>query len=240
MHRRFCLPFLLHSLVALLSLASPGSSLGGTLEAITFHAEPGKWFLPVDEAVDELKWPVRRDDMGKVFQLDDATVLPGSLRCLPDGTELVSTEQLAQAGAEVTPPDEKGRLRVGGFFRGFTLVVSGQRVVVSLKKQQLQAWQGERLVMQTRISSGRNGRTPAGEFRAGPFRSVMHHSTLYQNAPMPWSVQIHGNVFIHGFGIVPNYPASHGCIRVPLNEGNPARFFYEWVLDGTTVTVTKD
>ena len=116
--------------------------------------------------------------------------------------------ELAQAGAEVSPPDEEGRVRVGGFFRGFTLVVSPQRVVVSLKKQQLQGWQGERLVLQTRISSGRNGRTPAGEFHAGPYRAQMHRSSLYDWAPMPWSVQINRHVFIHGFTSVPHYPAS--------------------------------
>lgn len=227
-------------LTTLFVFAQALSSWGGTIEAVTFNAEPGKLFLPVDEAVEELKWPLRRDDMGKVFQLNEMMLPPGALRALTDGTELVSTDQLVQAGAEVSPSDEKGRVRVGGFFRGFTLVVSPQRVLVSLKRQQLQGWQGDRLVLQTRISSGRNGRTPAGEFRAGPFRTVMHHSTLYQNAPMPWSVQINGNVFIHGFTSVPNYPASHGCIRMPLNEGNPAKFFYEWVLNGTPVSVTKD
>lgn len=232
------MPRLLFSLFAFLLMTS--AVVGGTIEAITFAAEPGKLFLPLDEAADELSWPVRRDDMGKAFQLKDMLLPPGSLRTLTDGTELVSTAQLAEAGAEVSQPDEEGRVRVGGFFRGFTLAVSPQRVEVSLKKQQLQGWQGKRLVLQTRISSGRNGRTPAGEFRAGPYRARMHRSSLYQNAPMPWSVQINGHVFIHGFTSVPNYPASHGCIRVPLTEGNPAKFFYEWVLNGTPVSVKRD
>ncbi len=216
------------------------NAAAGPIEGITFAAEPGEVFLPVDEALDELKWPVRRDDMGLVFQINETPLRSGSLRQLTDGTELVTTELLAEAGAAVSAPDENGRIRVGGFFRGFTLVVSPQRVVVSLKKQQLQGWQGDRLVLETHISSGRNGRTPAGEFRAGPFRSAMHYSKLYDNAPMPWSVQIHGNIFIHGFKSVPNYPASHGCIRMPLTDGNPAKFFYEWVLSGTPVSVKKD
>ncbi len=216
------------------------AALGAAIDAITFNAEPGKLFLPVDEAAEELKWPLLRDDMGKVFQLNEMTMRAGSLRSLTDGTELVSTEQLAQAGAAVSPPAEDGRVRVGGFFRGFTLVVSPQRVEVSLAKQQLQGWQGNRLVLQTRISSGRNGRTPAGEFRAGPYRAQMHRSSLYDWAPMPWSVQINRHVFIHGFSSVPSYPASHGCVRVPLTEGNPAKFFYEWVLTGTPVSVKRD
>lgn len=233
-----CAIALLFSLLACLTLASP--TCGATIDAITFAAEPGKLFLPVNEALDELKWPVGRDEMGRVLLLNELGLRAGSLRTLTDGTELVSLDLLAEAGAQVSPMDEEGRVKVGGLFRGFTLKAGAQRVVVSLKSQQLQGWQGDRLVLQTHISSGRDGRTPAGEFRAGPFRTRMHHSSLYHNAPMPWSVQINGNVFIHGFTSVPDYPASHGCIRVPLTEGNPAKFFYEWVLNGTPVSVTKD
>ena len=224
----------------LLSVFVALTAMAGPIEGITFAAEQGKVFLPVDEALDELKWPVRRDDMGLVFQINETPLRSGSLRRLTDGTELVDTDLLAEAGAEVSAPDENGRIRVGGFFRGFTLIVSPQRVEVSLKNQRLKGWQGKRLVLETHISSGRNGRTPAGEFSAGPYRSAMHYSKLYDNAPMPWSVQINGNVFIHGFKSVPHYPASHGCIRVPLTDGNPAKFFYEWVQSGTPVSVTKD
>ena len=218
-------------------LATAGPLAGATLEAIVFAAEPSRLFITVDEAASALRWPVMRDDKGKVLQINDLAFRAGSLRQLTNGAELISTDALAQAGAPVFPPDEKGLIRVGGPFRGFTLAVSPQRVEISLAKQQLRCWQGDRLVLQTRISSGRNGRTPAGEFRAGPYRAVMHRSSRYHNAPMPWSVQINGHIFVHGFSSVPNYPASHGCIRVPLDEGNPARFFYDWVLTGTPVTV---
>ena len=224
--------------LAVLSLLSQASA--APLEAITFAAEPGKIFVPVEEAAGELKWTVQRDDMGKVYQINDIALRAGSLRSFTDGTELVSTDLLAEAGAEVAGPDSEGRVSVsGGLFRGFSLVVPAQRVEIDLKRQQLRGWQGARVVLETRISSGRRGSTPAGNFSAGPFRSRMHHSSRYQNAPMPWSVQINGHIFVHGFTIVPRYPASHGCIRLPLDEGNPARFFYEWVQNGTPVVVTK-
>jgi hypothetical protein len=218
-------------------MAATGTLAAATLEGIVFSAEPGQVFVPVDEAVDALNWCVGRDDERKIFQLNDMELRAGSLRTLTDGTELVSTEMLAKAGAPVSTPDEKDRIRVGRLFRGFTLLVSPQQVEIDLAKQRLEARQGSRLVLQTRISSGRNGRTPAGNFRAGPFRAVMHRSSRYNNAPMPWSVQIHGHIFVHGFTSVPNYPASHGCIRLPLDEGNPAKFFFEWVLSGTPVNV---
>ena len=66
----------------------------------------------------------------------------------------------------------------------------------------------------------------------------MHYSKLYHHAPMPYSVQVTGNIFIHGFSYVPRWPASHGCIRVPLTGDNPARRFYEWVEFGTPIEIS--
>jgi len=110
-------------------------------------------------------------------------------------------------------------------------------VVVDKTNQELRGYQSGLLVFQTRISTGRPGReTPSGVYRVQS-KSLMHYSTLYENSPMPYSVQISGNYFIHGFDLVPNFPASHGCIRVPLTGENPAREFYSWVNEGTKVVV---
>jgi lipoprotein-anchoring transpeptidase ErfK/SrfK len=137
------------------------------------------------------------------------------------------------------PPDKQGPVIFRQGRHRLRLTPAVQRAEVSLRDQKLRGWQGDRLVFESRVSSGREGRTPAGKFRAGPYKARQHYSSRYHNAPMPWSVQINGHIFVHGFTSVPNYPASHGCIRVPLNEGNPARFFYEWVHRGTPVTVTR-
>lgn len=211
-----------------------------TLEGIAFAAEPGKLFVPVHEAARELRMPLTLNEENRVVRLNELEVSAGTLRQLLDGTELVHMEQLASFGAEVAEPDADGTVKVGRVFRGFKVRAAEQRVVISLAKQQLQAWQGSRLILQTNVSSGRNNRTPAGEFHAGPYRAQMHRSSRYHNAPMPWSVQINGHIFVHGFSSVPAYPASHGCIRMPLDKGNPARFFYEWVLTGTPVSVTAE
>jgi len=109
-----------------------------------------------------------------------------------------------------------------------------QRVVIDKSQQVLRAYEGNRLVLQSPVSTGRRGReTPNGRFRAQS-KSLMHYSRLYQNAPMPYSVQIAGNYFIHGFSSVPSYPASHGCIRLPVDT---ARQFYDWVHYGTPVDI---
>ncbi|WP_395741750.1 L,D-transpeptidase [Prosthecobacter sp.] len=207
------------------------------VQAVTFAAEPGVIYAPLLDAAKQLHLDVTRDKEGRCVQLENLVLQPGALRQLIDGTELVRAADLplAHPGITLTTEDSITVLR-RGFYR-MSLSVGPKQVEVNLATQQLQAWQGDRLVLQTHISSGRNGRTPQGSFTAGPFRARMHYSHLFNNAPMPWSVQIHGHVFIHGFTSVPDYPASHGCIRLPLDGGNPARFFYEWVDNGTPVRV---
>jgi lipoprotein-anchoring transpeptidase ErfK/SrfK len=115
-----------------------------------------------------------------------------------------------------------------------------KRVIVDKTVQKLSAYEGERLVIESRVSTGQQGRrTPSGNFRAG-YKERMHYSTLYDNAPMPWSVQVNGNYFIHGYTSVPDFPASHGCIRMPLDGDNPAKRFYDWVEKGTPIRVTGE
>jgi lipoprotein-anchoring transpeptidase ErfK/SrfK len=115
---------------------------------------------------------------------------------------------------------------------------TGKHVEIDKTHQMLRAYDGNKLVFQTRISTGKWDRsTPNGQFTAGE-KERMHYSRLFQNAPMPYSVEVVGDVFIHGFSVVPRHPASHGCIRVPLDEGNPAKRFYDWVEPGTPIEIT--
>jgi hypothetical protein len=207
------------------------------LEAVTFFPDPGVLYVPLEEAARELRWEPQRNEAGQCVRLQGAVVPPGSLRRLPDGTELVGTWDLQRAGAEVGPGAEAGAVVVRRGFRAFDLKAGPKQVEINLARQQLRGWQGSRLVIESRISSGRRGSTPTGSFRAGPFRARMHYSSRYHHAPMPWSVQIKGHVFIHGFTSVPNFPASHGCIRLPLDGNNPARFFFEWIDNGSPVRI---
>jgi hypothetical protein len=117
---------------------------------------------------------------------------------------------------------------------------SNKRVLVDKTTQTLTAYEGNKIALQSRVSTGRMGRrTPSGHFTAGE-KQRMHYSRLFDNAPMPWSVQISGNYFIHGFASVPDHPASHGCIRMPLDGDNPAKRFFDWVETGTPIEVTGD
>lgn len=113
-----------------------------------------------------------------------------------------------------------------------------QHVVIDKSTQTLRAYEGAILVFQSHVSTGRWDRsTPNGTYSAGE-KSRIHYSRLYHHAPMPYSVQVTNNVFIHGFTYVPAWPDSHGCIRLPLDGQNPARRFYEWVQPGTPIEIT--
>ncbi|BCU78302.1 hypothetical protein llg_30170 [Luteolibacter sp. LG18] len=216
--------------------ASPLSAT--TVDGITFDGAP-EVYLPVNETARRLGWNVARDKKANL-SLNGVALTPKTGRRSFYGAELVSIAKLAEAGATLFPGENPGEIEVYSWTRHFTVTVSPKRVEVSLKRQRLRAWQGDRLVLQTKISSGRSGRsTPAGEFKAGPSKERLHRSRLYNNAPMPWAVQINGHVFIHGFTSVPDYPASHGCIRMPLGGKNAARCFYEWVVRGTPVSVAR-
>jgi len=110
-------------------------------------------------------------------------------------------------------------------------------VEIDKTTQTLRAYEGDKLILETHVSTGKwDGSTPNGQFAAGD-KYRMHYSRLFDNAPMPYSVEVTGNVFIHGFGSVPRWPASHGCIRVPLDAGNPAKQFFEWVEPGTPIEI---
>lgn len=78
------------------------------------------------------------------------------------------------------------------------------------------------------ISSGTSNSTPLIKFVVMNMDEV-HNSRLFDEAPMDHALHIYNNYYIHE-GIVPGYPASHGCIRIfPLD----ARFlFYQWAKPG--------
>ncbi len=66
------------------------------------------------------------------------------------------------------------------------------------------------------VSTARAGKvTPNGTYHPQTLKR-MHYSTLYNNAPMPFSIFFHGNYAIHGTDQVEKLgcPASAGCVRL--------------------------
>jgi len=211
-----------------------------TLEAITFALDSKRTFLPLIEASQKLGWSPRADEEKRTVVLNGKTLSTRAMRTFTDGTKLISLQTLTVAGATVTPQEDDPAFKVSFSRRHFRVIRAGKRAEINLKEQLLRAWEGKRLVLETNISSGRGSSTPSGEFKAGPYKARRHYSSRYNNAYMPYSVQVTGHIFIHGFKHVPKYPASHGCIRLPyLTDENPARFFYEWIDKGTPITIIR-
>src|SRR5215211_1126965 len=65
------------------------------------------------------------------------------------------------------------------------------------------------------VSTGKAGfRTPTGRFRV--YRRERWSWSPTYRAWLPWAEYFKGGNAIHGYPRVPAYPASHGCVRVPL------------------------
>jgi hypothetical protein len=113
----------------------------------------------------------------------------------------------------------------------------GVRMVVSLPQQRLYVFRDGELFTTSAVSTGKRGHgTPTGTFRILQ-KAVFHRSNLYSSAPMPYMQRLtQGGVALHA-GHVPGYPASHGCIRLPLAM---AKKLYKLTNFSTTaVTVTR-
>ena len=110
-------------------------------------------------------------------------------------------------------------------------------LVVSLKNQRVTVYDKSGVVAVSPISSGRVGNpTPMGVFSILE-KQKMHHSNLYDNAPMPNMQRITWSGVAMHAGVLPGYPASHGCIRLP--HGFSQRL-YNMTKTGARVIVTRD
>ena len=89
-------------------------------------------------------------------------------------------------------------------------------VRVTVSTQTMSVARGGELLHVWRVSTARPGKvTPRGTFHP-QILVRFHRSSLYNNAPMPWSIFFHGNYAIHGTTEVGRLgrPASAGCIRL--------------------------
>jgi lipoprotein-anchoring transpeptidase ErfK/SrfK len=136
------------------------------------------------------------------------------------------------------------------------------RIVVSIPKQRAYLMIGEKIVADGPISSGRRGHESPTGHKHVLEKDPNHHSSLYGDfvdssgrtvrggvsarsdsapsgthfagAPMKWFLRLtEDGVGMH-VGILPGYPASHGCIRQSVDG---AKLIYDHVKVGTSVDV---
>lgn len=203
------------------------------LDGITFAPNPGRLLAPLRKACESLGLPVRFVE-GELTVDGQPVDMDGPI--LADGTRLIPVRDLAQWGVAVTWDKSTRTAHLSREGEAVDVRLGEKRVTIDKTTQRLRAIQGNAVVVDARVSTGREGkRTPNGTFAAGPYKARMHRSSLYNDAPMPYSVQIVGNIFVHGYATVPNAPASNGCIRLP-NDG-PAETFFRWVEIGTPIEI---
>jgi lipoprotein-anchoring transpeptidase ErfK/SrfK len=135
-------------------------------------------------------------------------------------------------------------------------------IVVSIPKQRAYLMIGEEIVADGPVSSGKRGHeTPRGHFTVME-KDPNHHSSLYGDfvdrsgrvvragvsahidsapsgthfagAAMKWFLRLTGEGVGMHIGILPGYPASHGCIRESVDG---AKLFYDHAKVGTPVDV---
>jgi len=107
-------------------------------------------------------------------------------------------------------------------------------ISISIEEQRLKIYDSNGLYAETPISTGMRGHsTPMGVFSVIG-KEKFHRSNIYSGAPMPYMQRITwSGIAIHA-GVLPGYPASHGCIRMPTNF---AIRMYGWTRLGARVVI---
>ena len=108
-------------------------------------------------------------------------------------------------------------------------------ISISIDQQKIRVYDSNGLFAEDRVSTGMKGHpTPMGVFSVIQ-KHRMHHSNIYSGAPMPFMQRITWSGVAMHQGVLPGYPASHGCIRMPATF---AVKMWNWTKMGARVLVT--
>ena len=122
-------------------------------------------------------------------------------------------------------------------------------IYVNLEKQTLTAYQGDELILETLISSGKWGRTPPGEYQIwvkmrATLMSGGSGNDAYYLPNVPYTMffygdgmskaagyALHGAYWHNNFG----HPMSHGCVNMREVD---AKIIYDWASPATDGNIT--
>lgn len=108
-------------------------------------------------------------------------------------------------------------------------------IVVSIDRQKVTVYDTHGVFAESPVSTGMKGHsTPMGVFSVIQ-KHKFHHSNIYSGAPMPYMQRITWSGIAMHAGVLPGYPASHGCIRMPMAF---AVKMWNWTRMGARVIVT--
>jgi hypothetical protein len=143
--------------------------------------------------------------------------------------------QGAKESAELAFARQAEKLKPGQWVWKAEIAPSGPVLVyVDVGRQLATVYRNGVRVAVSTISSGKDGHdTPTGVFTILE-KNKTHFSRTYDNAPMPYQQRLTWKgVALHA-GNLPGYPASHGCIRLPLEF---ARKLFDLTEKGGTVVI---
>ncbi|MFZ2156537.1 MAG: L,D-transpeptidase family protein, partial [Bradyrhizobium sp.] len=108
-------------------------------------------------------------------------------------------------------------------------------IAISIEKQKVRIYDANGFFAESPVSTGMKGHpTPMGVFSIIQ-KHKLHHSNIYSGAPMPFMQRITWSGVAMHAGVLPGYPASHGCIRMPMAF---AQKMWNWTRMGARVVVT--
>jgi len=108
-------------------------------------------------------------------------------------------------------------------------------IAISINQQKVRVYDSNGFFAESPVSTGMKGHTtPMGVFSIIQ-KHKMHHSNIYSGAPMPFMQRITWSGVAMHAGALPGYPASHGCIRMPMAF---AQKMWNWTRMGARVIVT--
>jgi hypothetical protein len=109
--------------------------------------------------------------------------------------------------------------------------------IVSLPDQRVYVYRDGVRIAASTCSTGKLGhRTPTGVFKILQ-KDKNHHSSTYNNAPMPYMNRLTWSGIALHAGQLPGYPASHGCVRLPKEF---AELLFGVTKLGMTVVIADD
>lgn len=147
----------------------------------------------------------------------------------------VSAEHFTE-GKQVPPTTEK--LNPGDFVWEPERSAAGPVLIVVSKPEQVAyVYRNGIRIARSSVSTGRPGHpTPVGVFDILE-KQKDHKSTIYKGAEMPWMERLTWDGIAMHAGDLPGYPASHGCVRLPLEF---SKLLFTVTEKGGTVIIADD
>ena len=109
--------------------------------------------------------------------------------------------------------------------------------IVGLREQRVSIYDATGKILESPVSSGASGlETPAGIYSVVQ-KEVDHTSNVYDDAEMPFMERITWTGIALHAGALPGFPASHGCVRMPLEF---AERLYQITKLGMRVIVARE